>query len=414
MRKTLLFGIMMVSFNLLNAQTQVDIVTGSGYANDIFYSMENGEVSAVPRTNWDIAFITAQFSISALTNGGALVDLYTYPGGNISAWSTLDTTGMDWVPMYNSLETWEEGAFTRFASGHPDYGWGIYNMSTHVITGDSLYVIKTVGGNYKKFWLVDKNAIQNTWTFKFANLDGSDEYEETINGGDYSTKNFVYYSIDSTKVIDREPASESWDLLFTKYFDYTIPYSVTGLLSNEYQDIKTLEVRATGMQQDTAATYDKNLFTTSISTIGSDWKKFDMGAMGYTVSDSTVYYIKKQVENTATYWKIYFTAFDYVTGTYSFIQTQMEQAVSNGPEDMVAMVEIFPNPANDYIQLVYDATGPVDIHIYDTSGKLVYSELTGESGFSKHMVDISALESGIYFVNVRSGNKTGSLKFIKE
>jgi len=34
------------------------ISMGSGYANDIFYSLKNGVAATVPRTNWDIAFQT--------------------------------------------------------------------------------------------------------------------------------------------------------------------------------------------------------------------------------------------------------------------------------------------------------------------------------------------------------------------
>ena len=34
-----------------------------------------------------------------------------------------------------------------------DMGWGIYSMITHHVTGDSLYAIKTVGGDWKKLWI---------------------------------------------------------------------------------------------------------------------------------------------------------------------------------------------------------------------------------------------------------------------
>ena len=106
------------------------------------------------------------------------VELYTYPDGTIDDWAALDTTGIDWTPMYNSLETFDMGAFNAntIPGDDFDYGWGRYNMSTHVISGDSLFVIKTISGAYKKMAIIQKNPMANTWQFKYANLDGSDEH----------------------------------------------------------------------------------------------------------------------------------------------------------------------------------------------------------------------------------------------
>ena len=49
----------------------------------------------------------------------------------------LDTTGLSgWKQMYNSLDSWEEGAFNAHATGHPDYGWCTYNTITHNLEGE--------------------------------------------------------------------------------------------------------------------------------------------------------------------------------------------------------------------------------------------------------------------------------------
>ena len=156
MKKTLLVAFtVLISLGLL-AQEQKEVVTGVGYADDVYYSLENGTLTTVDRANWDIAFVTSPQSISILANNGSGVELYTFPDGDIDDWASLDTTGMVWTPMYNSIETFDAGAFTAHELGHPDYGWGIYNMSSHFTEGDSLFVIKTIAGDFKKLAIIQR------------------------------------------------------------------------------------------------------------------------------------------------------------------------------------------------------------------------------------------------------------------
>jgi hypothetical protein len=49
----------------------------------------------------------------------------------------------------------------------------------------------------------------------------------------------------------------------------------------------------------------------------------------------------------------------------------------------------------------------VDIEIYDSIGNLVLNKNSTKS------IDVSKLSIGIYFVNIKSGSKTTTEKFIK-
>jgi len=121
------------------------IVLGPGYANDIYYSFENGVVASVPRTNWDIGFHTTVWTAAIITNGAAGVNLYTYPKADTTGWNTVDTAGISSrTVLYDSEDDWEDGAFNRGAAGHPDYGWGKYNPINHDVVGDSVYILKTI------------------------------------------------------------------------------------------------------------------------------------------------------------------------------------------------------------------------------------------------------------------------------
>ncbi len=417
MKKTLLFAsTLLISLGLL-AQEQIEVVTGAGYADDVYYSLENGTVTTVDRVNWDIGFIVNYYSAGIVANNGSGVELYTYSEGDISDWATLDTTGMLRTPMYNSLESFEEGAFNANALIHPDYGWGILTMAgDYPIFGDSLFVIKTISGAWKKLAIIVKESVTNTWEFKYANLDGTGEQTVSFNAGDYTEKYFIHYSIDSMKIQDREPVKDDWDMLFTKYYDYTIPYSVTGVLIND-DHILAQEVRESGMDQSTHQSYVDTSFTSNISEIGSDWKKFDMDAMAYVLNDTVVYYLKTDDGDPTTnsaYYKIYFTGFTGSSeGKYTFMQERLT-FVSAEEYELQSLLQVYPNPAADRINVVFDFVGRSDIDIIDMTGRLVHTTHYDASGFTNLSLDVSSLNPGMFFIRVSAEGESNVLRFIKE
>jgi hypothetical protein len=304
---------------------------GSSYANDIYYKLDSGIVAYVPRTNWDIAFHTSTMSSTIITNGGNGVELYAYPKGDTAKWNAIDTSGIKkWKILYNSDTTWTYGAFERNSLGHPDYGWGVYNSINHDIIGDSLFIIKLANSQYKKLWIKKKLSTQNKYSLVYANLDGSSAVSSIIDCSPYTAKNFVYYSLASNAVIDREPASADWDLLITKYIEmipsgssYT-PYPVMGILSNtmrlsnmgtiSYSGIRVAQMDGVDINSDD---YTQALFQTSISTIGSDWKTFSQTTYNYTLKDNLAYYVETTDKKI---YKIVFTKFlGSSTGSLEFV-----------------------------------------------------------------------------------------------
>jgi hypothetical protein len=264
------------------------ISMGSGYADEVYYSLENGIVLASSRSAWDIAFSTDPMSSTILSNEGYGVEVYTYPSGDQTAWDAIDTTGIsEWPAMYNSDTSWYYGAFDRNDTGHPDYGWGVYNTQTHDVMGDSLFIIKTSDGSMKKIFIEKRAAMTNSFSIKYGNLDEAGVSKE-IPCSQYTSKNFIYFSLTSGEILDIEPESSSWDLLFTKYYDESIPYNVTGVLTNK--ELETAEVRDTdpGLADPSTA-----VFSSHISIIGSDWKTFDMGTFSYLIEPDLCYFVKK-------------------------------------------------------------------------------------------------------------------------
>lgn len=414
-----LFTILSVFLSIgLFAQSNVEVITGADYANENYYSFTSESINTSPRDNWDIAFVTDNFDVNVHANNGAGVMVYTYPNGDISSWDDVDTAGMYmWPPMYNSVEDMGMGAFLRnsIPGDDFDYGWGTYNMTTHQITGDSLFIVKTIAGDYKKFWIISRNPIpgNNSWDIKYADIDGSNEEMVTVSAENQTDKNMIHYSIDNNAIVEKEPASADWELLFTRYFDYNIPYYVTGVLANT---TRVSLQQVDGVNQVDYENYTESMFNTNYSEIGSDWKSFNMSTFSYDMEDQRVYFAKvlNADASDSTYWKLYFTAFSGSSeGKYSFVQKNVTDYSSVIEIKGLELFEIYPNPSTNYIQLVTDANKNLNYRITDISGKTVFTgEL--EKGYNQQSIDVSGLLSGVYHISLISKDGISSQTFIKQ
>jgi hypothetical protein len=294
------------------------ISMSSGYANDIYYRLSDGLTTSVPRNNWDIAFVVSSRQASILTNTTSGVVLKVYPTS--AGWSfsdPVDTIGFSsWAPMFNSDTTWNDGAFNGNQTGHPNYGWGEYDMNTHNLNGVALYIIKTRAGSYKKIWIEDKLSAEQKYTFQYADIDGSNEYTVDLDLAG-STKNFVYYSLDSNEQVDREPDSDKWDLLFTKYIDRSITYTVTGVLQNA-----GVTAQESTDVNPKSKVFPSSGFLTAMSTIGSDWKVINMETFQYSIDSTRVFYVKDLSDNV---YRLKFNSFEgSTTGNISFDVTTLK------------------------------------------------------------------------------------------
>jgi len=290
---------------------------GAGYSNDIYYSLANGVISTPNRTEWDLGFFTDPRTSTIVINDGTIAGLYVWQGGDKSGWADVDASGIEsQTSLYNSYSdtTWQNGAFDKGALGHPDYGWGVYNSSTHDINGDSIYIVVFADTTLqpKKLFIESRLAADNTYHFKYANLDGSDEQVAVIENATYLSKNMVHYSLTDNVVVDHEPAKADWDLLFTQYNDDVMNVPVTGVLVNE--GVKVAKVQ----EADTATNnYADQTYSKVISSIGWNWKSWD--GQAYSIKSNLVYFVETK---DGKYYKIVFTGFDgKSTGNLKFVQT---------------------------------------------------------------------------------------------
>lgn len=380
--------------------SQADSISyGPGYSQQVYYSFANGEVKSSDNTSWDLAFGTGGFDTDIRINDGFGVELYLYPNGDTSDWSTIDSTGMqNWTPRYNSDTSWQVTAFAAPNVTHPDYGWGIYNSFTHNVEGDSIYVIKLTDGTYKKFKL-DIMAANGIFTFSYADLDGSNEIQGSIDKTMYNSKKHVYYALTNDSTMDLEPEEGSWDVVFTKYQQPQPQggfYSVTGILAAG--GITVAESRGEDVTK--VGWYGQD-YTTNIGTIGSDWKSFNMGTFKYDILDSLTYFV---TDTNEIVWQLTFTGFEgSSTGKTTFNKSQVGVlSVENSPL-AINSVSLYPNPAVTTATLEIESSVNQDnlnVTIYSLTGSVVYAQIVNVTNTALLEIPVTSWNKGMYLVRI--------------
>lgn len=418
MKKQLLsLGIMFFAAMHTNAQTIIDTVSvGAGYSNQKWYSLQNDEQGTQPKDNWDIAFEISGYSASILANVQKTnFAVYKAPY-SVAQYATLDTAGIStWPLLYNSDTTWTVGAFNKGAiSSNPnDLGWGVYNSSNHIITGDSCYVIKLSSTSYKKIKINDLNG--GIYSFDYANIDGTSAQSQSITKSSYTGKNFAYFDLTNDVAVDREPISANWDLTFVKYISFVpTPYGVTGVLSNKGVTVAQAD------NISTPATYNSwyaHTFNTAINTIGYDWKEINMTTFAWDIKLDTVYFVKAK---TGDIWKLRFTKFSgSSTGNFIFSKEKLSTVGIQDLQGNSAQVTLYPNPSTGSSTTLLFATESdvlnVSVSIIDISGRVVSAEsMTVNSGLNQYQLNTGSLNSGVYFIQLNAGTNTTTHKLIKQ
>lgn len=419
-KKYIILLIILTSLVSINAIADSDPVRdslsmGTSYANDLYYSFETGEVSSIERDNWEIAFYTPGFSVGIITNGGLGIRLYNYPNGDTSDWSSIDTTGFyNWKLLINSTTKWEEGAFNRSALGHPDYGWGIYDMSNHHIVGDSIFILDSPLSGLKKLWIIEKDAVQNIYRFRFANLDGTNEHEVELDISSYSDKRFAYYSLTNNQSFDREPDSDRWDMLFTKYWEMVpnnegdfSPYIVTGVLNNV--DVASNEFHPVGPD---FVEWNSKPMDSVINNIGYDWKILTP-EFSWEIKDSNYYFVQNY---SGSIYKIWFEWWGgSSTGDFSFFKQFLGTVSVNEIESSKEAFSIFPNPASNSItiQTPIELNGNYILQISDQTGRKVFSRNLSDKELNNELkLSNLNLNSGFYIITISGKEYSNSQTLI--
>lgn len=89
------------------------------------------------------------------------------------------------------------------------------------------------------------------------------------------------------------------------------------------------------------------------------------------------------------------------------------------PFKPIAVMNMFPNPAKDRfnIEIVADKKQEITIHLFDFTGsRVILKKITTEAGLQQHQLNLSGLQSGAYYIEVKNfaGTVIDKTKLVKE
>ena len=411
---TLTASTLLIASNL-SAQTLDTISIGAGYTQQVWYKLETDVETKKSNLDWDLAFST-RIQRDAAINTNPFATLYKAIAP-ASAWSTLTVDTLALVPQNGLDTTWSVGTFNMTGNNVFDYGWGGYNPATHHVNGDSIYVLKTVAGSWKKI-IIDRLSYDTTFTFRYADLNGANEVSASLNKTAFAGKNFGYYSITTNSKLDREPLIKNWDLVAGRYYGQTpdpttgvlVSYPLTGILHND--GISVAKV----VKKDAVGNNFKDLnFISRINVIGYDWKTFDLATNQWKVADSTAYFVKTAI---GQIYKLVFTKFGgSSTGNIIFTKELLKATSVQDVKNGTAALAVYPNPASDgTITIVYDLGNnaqSVDIQLFNIAGQSVYTQKQAYTeGLQQLTLPNLNLNAGIYFAQIRWNGRVLTEKVI--
>jgi hypothetical protein len=421
--KSLLFiGASVLGLNA-SAQTWVkdSVEMGASYANDVFYSLKNDSISAASNTNWHLAFQTlppigASSNVAILANHVAgkvnVYSLHLKAASKFGSLTTSDSIGK--VLLYNSDTSWNYGAFNRMnnPSNPFDFSWGLYDVGSHSVVGDSLYLI-TINNDAYQVWVQEYKSTPTdsiSYTVRIAKFDGtSDKQIRVYRKNGYTDRNFAYYDVMNDVIRDREPSRTSWDIIFTRAIEFVAagpgplqPYPVTTVYSNfgvTVAEVNDLNPSTTG--------YATMPYLKDIHVIGSDWKKAPMGPGPWTMRDSAHYFIK--TKNTDEYYQLHFTNFyGSSNGRAVFEKRKLGDVTSvNNIKAPVTAYSIFPNPATTEVTVMVDAkeAATTTIFVTDMTGKVVDRyNVNQQAGLNGYRINTGAYANGNYLVTIATAD----------
>jgi hypothetical protein len=388
---------------------KADSAVTQGGAVDVYYSFENGEAAAATTSTWDIALTLAGFDASILINETAGVELFVY-GTDVSEWSSVDTSGFDWKNVYNSTETWEEGAFNMGNTGHPDYGWGDYNSGTHAVNGSKIFIVKDRNGDYRQV-IIEEMSAPGVFTIKVGDLGGANtaSYEVDKNDAAYEGRNYVHFDLSTGNVQNQEPKAADWDILFTKYVTMIptgpgtfLPYPVNGVKINKGYEV----AERNGMDVTSNDTSGLS-WNTNITEIGSDWKSFNRTIFQYEMAEDRAYFVRTAE---GAVWKIYFTNYKGGQDGTSFFNIEKIRGTASVRGTETLSSSVYPNPATNVLNVRNQESRTLNYALISLQGRtLTGGEIRpGQLG----QIQLSELPKGLYILNLQTATASTSKQIV--
>lgn len=287
------------------------------YKYQVFYDFDtNSEIKQNLISEWDLGFETSDSGWHVILNTSKM--MLAGNSGETDFEKVKDKNGleMNFDPSHGNLDSTAIGIWYRLEDDIP-----VSNKLVYVVDRGTDEDFNLLGEKKVTFNFQDNN----TYTVRFANLDGTEDQTITIPRD--TAVNFVCFSFENG-IVDIEPDKNSWDLQFCKYSTLLFtdvgdpyPYLVTGVLLNPF---KVVAVRDTinSFDEISYEIAEKQVLLSQKDIIGYEWKDYDFDNGMYQVDPEMVYILKNHI---GFYYKMRFIDYYNSTGekgypTFEFLR----------------------------------------------------------------------------------------------
>ena len=423
MRGSLTICVFLTFLQFMSSQDYMEISCGAGYNKQSYVNLANETQKTVNNDAWDIAFTAFgvqdagifinESSGSSLGQNLPTAEVYYTYSDDFN--SDFDISILEDNTLLNDELSWNYGAFngTRDTLSAFDFGWGQYEPTSHGVIGYQVFIVKLRNGNYKKIFF--ESLIGTAYTFKYANLDGTDLVTKTIDKTvDGKGKSLIFFNLSSNSVVDVLP-DNGYDFMYGRYISIaTDPngtiiqqYNVTGVLSAPGVSC----VSADNVDFNTVNFDDyKDGLSEKMDVIGYDWKTFS--GTGWSLDDNRVFFLKSP-DNTV--WKLQFIDFE-GSSTGTAVLSKENLGKISATEEVEVQVLVYPNPTHEQLSIL-SPEKIVNFTFFDASGRMTSSVPTERHDGSLYVYtfDVSNMANGIYVIQGNSASeKSLKTKFVKE
>ncbi|MBN2350733.1 MAG: glycoside hydrolase family 11 protein [Bacteroidales bacterium] len=174
----------------------------------------------------------------------------------------------------------------------------------------------------------------------------------------------------------------------------TVNGSTYDIYENTRVNQPSIQGNATFQQYFSIRRDERNSGTINISDHFDKWESLGMG-MG------NLYEVSFVVEGYQSSGSFNFTALD--------VFVNNETLIRDGASELPANIHIYPNPNSGTLSVQLDEpVSDASVKIYDASGRIIFSR----ESIKNNLIQVTGLQSGIYFVNVNSKSFTHTAKLL--
>jgi len=406
----LLFTLILTSSIFAQSFALLDSLSIGTNKKDIsFYSLTSKAKTTITNDDWHLAFSSKSAAFPSNTLQSAAirineangVSVYKVPGLGLNDFNILDTTGWrSWKKIHDSDTLIWMGAFNRNLDPNDqfNYGWGSYSFAAHSVVGDSLFLVQLPDGSLKKLAIL-KNEWDTAFIIRYSAISASQATDLLIPKKPYKPKNFAYVDMNLNTIADREPLGTDWDFNFSIYADASGNKKVGLLLNN---GVTALGNQTYDAQNPCPFNIAFNDDYNALGTLGSN------DVLDSNVVSSHVSYIRTA---NGRVFSLQFSPPNLTTNTIYFTTTLCSGANSITDDPRVLALSIYPNPAQDYININSTAAivAPAQLLLSDMAGKVCIATTLNDTA-SK--LNIAQLENGVYFLRMTINDKSSTTKLV--